>query len=442
MRGISNYKHYKKTYKECRIVSCFETLFSKIKKYLDSLNLKDKHIILAISWWADSLLMSIIILLYYHKQHLNTDNIHIAHCNHKIRKESEDEAKAMKIFFSWLDFHLYERDTNDKNKDENSLRIWRYSQFSALQKETNSSYIFLGHHLNDRIESTILNLMRWANIKWFLNMHHIQEHPLLPKWCKICRPLLSIPKWDILWICYNCKIKYFEDKTNTDISISKRNRVRNQILEPLLYWWKNDVNKFLDSFSNIYNEIERLENVDKTFNKKDFLSMPIHPVRNAKFSYKRIWDILNIKEKDLVNLWDDLWIQTQKTTILIKEWREWLNTWKNSYKYLDWTYFFIHEKELYIIKADKEFWNKKDKSEKVEINKIDNFIFYWFELEIPREELIWSIVRLPDNKDKFNGKNRNRWALNQKIPMRWRNRIPLSIKNGEVIHMRKNIWKK
>ena len=99
------------------------------------------------------------ILYYYWLNGLDFSNIHIAHCNHKIRKESEDEAKFMLDFFSSLDFHLYERDTT-LPEDENSLRNRRYSNFSSLQKSTKASFMFLGHHLNDRVESTFLNLMR------------------------------------------------------------------------------------------------------------------------------------------------------------------------------------------------------------------------------------------------------------------------------------------
>ncbi|MBO7504644.1 hypothetical protein J6T66_00235 [bacterium] len=105
------------------------------------------------------MLVAIQILYFYRKNELDLSKIHIAHCNHKIRPESEDEAKFMSDFFSGLDFHLYERDTS-LPEDENSLRNRRYSQFSSLQKSTKSSYVFVGHHLNDRVESTFLNLLR------------------------------------------------------------------------------------------------------------------------------------------------------------------------------------------------------------------------------------------------------------------------------------------
>jgi tRNA(Ile)-lysidine synthase TilS/MesJ len=49
------------------------------------------------------------VLYYFHINGLSLNKVHIAHCNHKIRHESEDEAKFISDFFSGLDFHLYER---------------------------------------------------------------------------------------------------------------------------------------------------------------------------------------------------------------------------------------------------------------------------------------------------------------------------------------------
>ena len=64
-------------------------------------------------------------------------------------------------------------------------------------------------------------------------MHKVEEHHLLPENSKVCRPLLETSKSEILNICDEIGLHYFEDRTNKDISISKRNRVRNQILNPL-----------------------------------------------------------------------------------------------------------------------------------------------------------------------------------------------------------------
>ena len=379
------------------------------------------------------------VLYYFWKNKLDLTKIHIAHCNHKIRPESEDEAKFMSDFFSGLDFHLYEREW--WNCDENSLRNRRYSQFSSLQKSTKASYIFLGHHLNDRIESTLLNLMRGAWINGFLNMHEVESHHLLPDECKVCRPLLKISKSEILSICNGTWIPFFEDKTNQDISVSKRNRVRNQILNPIsTYWTENwEENKFLESFAWIYKQLENIEDSKLNENLK---VIPSFPLWNAEFSYLRRKNILECNENDVFDLFHTLKIQTSAT--VVNEWKNWLNTWENGYKYIWWVYFFIHEKQLFILKTKKEFWKRKNNAEEnitVWIENMGNIRFFGFNLQIPRNELIWWIVRLPQDWDIFAWKKWSRWALNQKIPMRWRDWIPLAIKDGKVIHMWKNIWK-
>ena len=432
-------KHYTDLFTEYPQDSSFLKLQKKLTKLLESLKLEDKDIILAISWGADSMVVASQILYYFWKNELILTKIHIAHCNHKIRPESEDEAKFMSEFFSGLDFHLYER--NWWNEDENSLRNRRYSQFSSLQKSTKASYIFLGHHLNDRVESTLLNLMRGAWINGFLNMRKVEKHHLLPDECKVCRPLLETSKSEILNICNKAWIPFFEDKTNQDISVSKRNRVRNQILNPVsTYWTENwEENKFLESFAWIYKQLENIENNNLDENLK---IMPSFPLWKADFSYLWEKNILKCNENDVFDLFHALKIQTSAT--VVNEWKNWLKTWENGYKYIWWVYFFIHEKQLFILKAEKEFWKRKNNAEEnieLKIESMDNIRFFGFDLEIPRDELIWWIVRLPQNCDIFAWKKWNRWALNQKIPMRYRDWIPLAIKDGKVIHMWKNIWK-
>ena len=434
-------RHYTQLFENDKISwnSEFLNLQKKLNKLLESLELEDKHIILAVSWWADSMLVASQVLYYYHINKLNFNNIHIAHCNHKIRKESENEAEFISDFFSGLDFHLYERDKS-LSEDENSLRNRRYSQFSLLQKSTKSSYVFVGHHLNDRVESTLLNLMRGSWINGFLNMHKVEEHHLLPENSKVCRPLLETSKSEILNICDEIGLPYFEDRTNKDISISKRNRVRNQILNPLSTYWNNwEENKFLESFSGIYKQLENIEDYNLG---SDLKSIPNFPLWNTEFSYLWEKDILKCDENDVFDLFHTLMIQASAT--VINEWKIRLNNWKNGYKYIWWIYFFIHENHLFILKAKRDFWKRKNNSEEnitLWITTMEDIKFFWFDLRIPRDELVWWQVRLPQTGDIFAWKKRGRRALNQKIPMRRRDWIPLAIKDGKVIHMWKNVWK-
>jgi tRNA(Ile)-lysidine synthase TilS/MesJ len=50
---------------------------------------------------------------------------------------------------------------------------------------------------------------------------------------KIYRPLIHLTKKEIQKKCDELKILYFIDKTNFDSEISKRNFIRNEILEKL-----------------------------------------------------------------------------------------------------------------------------------------------------------------------------------------------------------------
>ena len=250
---------------------------------------------------------------------------------------------------------------------------------------------------------------------------------------------MNIPKSEILNTCLENWVPFFEDKTNYDNSISKRNWVRNQILNPLTRYDsdKNEENKFLESFANIYQQIENFEN---KWYVNELINIPYFSLWNAKYSYLRNRNILSCDEDDVFELFKILRIQISSN--VVNERRIWLNNWKNGFKYIWGVYFFIHENKLYIINANKEFWVRRNEYKEntvVKVESMDNIQFLGLNLNIPRDELIWSEIRLPLEWDSFWWKKWSRWALNQKIPMWWRNWIPLAIKDGKVIHMWKNI---
>ena len=97
--------------------------------------------------------------------------------------------------------------------------------------------------------------------------------------------------------------------------MSKRNRVRNQILNPL-----SDDSKFLESFAGIYKQLENIENSNSS---KDLKIMPSFPLWNAKFLYLWEKNILKCNENDVFDLFHTLKIQTSAT--VVNEWMNWMN---------------------------------------------------------------------------------------------------------------------
>lgn len=147
-------------------------------------------------------------------------------------------------------------------------------------------------------------------------MREVENHHLLPDECKVCRPLLETSKSEILNICNEAEIPYFEDATNFDDSVSRRNWIRNQILNPL-----SEKSKFLESFAGIY---KQLENAESSNSSKDLKIMPSFPLWNAEFSYMRRKNILECNENDVFDLFHTLKIQTSAT--VVNEWKNRLRT--------------------------------------------------------------------------------------------------------------------
>jgi len=125
-----------------------------------------------------------------------------------------------------------------KKASEQELRSCRISFFeshiSCIKSLWMSSALLLWHHLDDRIETTILNLIRGCWLKWFYNMSFSRN------WLKrsvfwfnlqyvVFRPLIDFDKHFIKNYCDLNKILYHVDDTNADITLSQRNKIRSYI---------------------------------------------------------------------------------------------------------------------------------------------------------------------------------------------------------------------
>ena len=105
-------KHYTDLFTEYGEDSLFLKLQKKLNELLGSLELEDKDIILAISWWADSMVVASQVLYYFHINGLNLRTLT------RFYHSSDDRERYMKllwifvtmktgnIFDFWASFHL------------------------------------------------------------------------------------------------------------------------------------------------------------------------------------------------------------------------------------------------------------------------------------------------------------------------------------------------
>lgn len=114
------------------------------------------------------------------------------------------------------------------------MRRVRYEQFEKVRQKLDYSKIAVGHNQNDQAETLLLHLLRGGGLNGLSGM--------LPKNNRVVRPLLHVPRADILSYLKIYTLLYREDATN-DQPTYVRNAIR---LKLLPYIAKNFQPKIVD----------------------------------------------------------------------------------------------------------------------------------------------------------------------------------------------------
>jgi tRNA(Ile)-lysidine synthase len=128
---------------------------------------------------------------------------------------------------------------------EEIARERRYIFLNKVREKHNWKYIITAHHLDDKIETFLFNLVRWSKLSWLINM---KENT----W-NILRPLIKIKKSEIIKYLDENNLEYKIDKTNFDLEIT-RNYLRYEIIPKL---WKINKN-FKENISNTLDYFDSL----------------------------------------------------------------------------------------------------------------------------------------------------------------------------------------
>ncbi|MDD3679044.1 MAG: tRNA lysidine(34) synthetase TilS [Patescibacteria group bacterium] len=193
-----------------------EKVFEKI---IEKYSLREKRIILAVSGGVDSA-----VLLYLSQKMLPRDNLIVAHINHGLRRESENEAIFVRGLARNYGLIFYSKDMDLNKKDEATSRQKRYEYLNWLASKETADYILTAHHLSDQVETVLLNLTRGSGPLDLWGMEELNGN--------ILRPFLAIPKAEILNYAKKNKIRFVTDESNSDINYS-RNRIRKNVVPEL-----------------------------------------------------------------------------------------------------------------------------------------------------------------------------------------------------------------
>ncbi len=244
----------------------------RVLLYLNSLLKENDTIIVATSGGPDS--MCLLHLMCELKSKLNLKII-VAHVNHKLRAESEEEALFVKevsdkynLIYEYMEILEY----NDDNL-ENDARTKRYEFFNKLVKKYHANYLMTAHHGDDLMETILMRLTRGSSLKGYSGF----KKEFAYEDYTIVRPLITETKKDIQNYMDEHGYKYYIDQSNFSENYT-RNRYRMKVLpflkneDPLVHrkFLKfseelTDVNNFLEKYiENLINEISDEEGIKVT----------------------------------------------------------------------------------------------------------------------------------------------------------------------------------
>lgn len=209
-------------------MSTSSALIKRVAGFIDKnelLSNDGRPLIVAVSGGADSVaLLEILLKLGY--------NCVIAHCNFHLRsKESTDDtifvrklAERLKTPIYTIDFNTIEYADKEGISIEMAARDLRYNWFEELRLSLKAQAIVTGHHLDDNLETILLNLVRGTGLRGLTGMPVRNGH--------VVRPLLDTSHKELIDYLNEQGVDWREDSSNASNDY-QRNRIRNQVL-PLL----------------------------------------------------------------------------------------------------------------------------------------------------------------------------------------------------------------
>ena len=158
--------------------------------------------------------------------------VSVAHCNFQLRADESDsdeqfvavECKQLQIPFYSKRFATNNYATEKGISTQMAARDLRYAWFNELAEQEKFDFIATAHHLNDAVETTLLNLISGRGLDGFTGIPATNG--------RIIRPLLFATRTDIENYAADYSIAWREDSSNQSDDY-KRNFIRHQVIPQL-----------------------------------------------------------------------------------------------------------------------------------------------------------------------------------------------------------------
>ncbi len=208
-------------------MNIFQQFLETIRKY-DMIQKKDK-VIVAVSGGPDSVCLLHLFMTF--KSELDI-SLYAAHLDHMFRgRESEEDACFVKALCDRWGVPLFSDNINVPEyvkksglSPEDAARRVRYDFFERVKKQTGAQKVATGHNRNDHEETILMNIFRGAGLDGLMGIEPVRN-------CYI-RPLIEIPREDIEKYLKHEEIPFRIDATNLTTDYF-RNSIRLELM-PLI----------------------------------------------------------------------------------------------------------------------------------------------------------------------------------------------------------------
>ena len=206
-------------------------IYDSVERFLSRFGIDvTRGILVGFSGGPDSVMLLSVLSKMRQKWDFKLIAVHINHC---IRGEEADRDEAFSECFAkklGVEFQSFKLDVPQISKYlcigvEEAARNARYSKFSDIISGRNDvSYVAVAHNATDNLETMVFNMMRGAGTRGMCGIPPIRD--------SIIRPLIDIPKADIVALLDQHGVGYVCDSTNEAVDYT-RNYIRHNVLPAL-----------------------------------------------------------------------------------------------------------------------------------------------------------------------------------------------------------------
>jgi len=211
--------------------------------------LKKKKLLLATSGGIDSMVL-------LHLCHQLELDIRVAHCNFQLRSdESDEDEDFVKSQTDKLQIPIFIKKFDTKRnaeKEKSSIQVvarnLRYEWFNTLLINNDYDYILTAHHLDDSLETFLINFTRGSGLDGFTGIPEQNG--------TIVRPLLPFSRTEIEIFAKENNMEWREDSSN-----ASDNYLRNKLRHKVIPVFKELNPSLLHSFQNTISNLKQAQSL-------------------------------------------------------------------------------------------------------------------------------------------------------------------------------------